>query len=146
MDSKVIPELDITWFKDDKKLKELKTSCDLGEKNKWKTDVEALDNSFKTLTEIVSTDQFSNKTDWTPDTKLAVLGKFYSEFSSEKQKFMDLMTTITSMMKTKAQEELLAHQTNQLTIYLCNVYLNIYIIQPATLKLYKSWGGRHYEK
>ena len=106
MASKVIPELDITWFKD-KRLKELKKSCDLA---KWKTDVEALDNSFKTLKEFVSTYQFSKKTDWTPDTKLVVLGKFYSEFSTEKQKFMDLMTSITSMMKTKAQEELLAHQ------------------------------------
>ena len=59
---------------------------------------------------IVSTDQFSKKTDWTPDTKLVVLGKFYSEFSTEKQKFMDLVTSITSMLKTKALEELLAHQ------------------------------------
>ena len=107
MASMVIPELDITWFKDDKRLKELKKSCDLA---KWKTDVEALDNSFKTLKEFVSTDHFSKKTDWTPDTKLVFLGKIYSEFSTEKQKFMDLMPSITSMMKTKAQEELLAQQ------------------------------------
>ena len=90
-----------------KRLKELKKSCDLA---KWKTDVEVLDNSFVTLKEFVSTDQFSKKTDWTPDTKLVVLGKLYSEFSTEKQKFMDLMKSITSMMKTKVEEELLAHQ------------------------------------
>ena len=111
MASKVIPELDITWFKDDKRLKELKKSCDLA---KWKTDVEASDNTFKTLKEFVSTDQFSKKTDWNPDTKLVVLGKFYSEVSTEKQTFMDLMTSITSMMKTKAQEELLAYQKRNL--------------------------------
>ena len=107
MASKLLPELDITWFKDGKKLKARKKSCDLA---KWKTDVDGLDNSFKTLKEFVSTDQFSKKTDWTPDTKLVVLGKFYSEFSTEKQKFIDLMTSITSMTKTKAQEELLAYQ------------------------------------
>ena len=76
----------------------------------WKTDVEVLDESFKTLKEVVSTDQFSKKTDQSPDTKLVVLGQFYSEFSTEKQKFMDLVTSITSMLKTKAQEQLLAHQ------------------------------------
>ena len=107
MASNVIPELDITWFKNDKRLKDLQKSGDL---TKWKADVEALDNSFKTLKKFVSTDQFTKKTDWTPDTKLVVSGKFYSEFSTEKQKFMNLMTSITSMMKTKAQEELLAHQ------------------------------------
>ena len=107
MASNVIPELDITWFKDDKRLKDLKKSGDLA---KWKAGVDALDNSFKNLNVIVSTDEFSKKTDWTPDTKLVVLGKFYSEFSTEKQKFMDLVTSITSMLKTKALEELLAHQ------------------------------------
>ena len=107
MASNVIPELDITWFKDDKRLKDLKKSGDLA---KWKAGVEALDNSFKNLIVIVSTDQFSKKTDWTPDTKLVVLGKFYSEFSTEKPKFIDLVTSITSMLKTKALEELLAHQ------------------------------------
>ena len=103
----MIPELDITWFKDEKRLKELKKSCDL---NKWKADVEVFDNSFKTLKEIVSKDQFSKKTNWTLDIKLVILGKFYSEFSTEKQKFMDLVTSITSMLNTKAQQELLAHQ------------------------------------
>ena len=103
----MIPELDITWFKDEKRLKELKKSCDL---NKWKADVEVFDKSFKTLKEIVSKDQFSKKTNWTLDIKLVILGKFCSEFSTEKQKFMDLVTSITSMLNTKAQQELLAHQ------------------------------------
>ena len=78
----MIPELDIKWFKDDRGLKDLKKSCDLATR---KVDVEALDNSYKNLKEIVSTDHFSKKTDWTPDTKFARLGKFYSEFSTKKQ-------------------------------------------------------------
>ena len=82
-------ERDLTWFKDDKWLIELKKSCNFA---KWKTDVEELENRFKTFERDCLNRSIQQETDWTYDNKFVLSGKFYKDFSREKQKFIDSVT------------------------------------------------------
>ena len=76
-------ERDLTWFKDDKWLIELKKSCNFA---KWKTDVEELENRLKNFERDCLNRSIQRETDWTYDNKLFLSGKFFTRNSLERSR------------------------------------------------------------